>query len=168
MSRIETATCRDCSWTGPVEETDEFRNVWDRVLPGQVMPAGQCPEEGCGGAAMLDRERERTVDLRPEMEALMLDLDRLHRNIYSGRLRAPIGAYIKELADSARKVLAAGPPMQPVCTTCGGTGIRIDAWARWDTHWQRWELHELCETTAICADCDIECAYTMLPVAEAA
>ena len=99
MSRIKTATCRDCSWTGPVEETDEFRNVWDRVLPGQVMPAGQCPEEGCGGAAMLDRERERTVDLRPEMEALMLDLDRLHRSIYSGRLRAPIGAYIKELAD---------------------------------------------------------------------
>ncbi len=172
MSRTETATCRDCGWTGPVEETEELRNVWDRVLPGDVMPAGQCPVEGCGGAAMLDREHPRMVDLRPEMEALMLDLDLLHRNIYSGRLRVPVGNYVKQLADCARKALAAGlrhecPPMQPVCTTCGGTGVRIDAWARWDTRWQRWELHEICEATAICADCDIECAYSMMPVEEA-
>ena len=99
------------------------------------MPAGQCPELSCAGLAMLDEEREPVVDLRPEMEALALDLERLHRNIYSGRLRAPIGTYIKQLADSARKALAAGlqhdcPPMQPVCVTCGGTGVRIQAWAR--------------------------------------
>ena len=168
MSRTETATCRDCGWTGPVEETEELRNVWDRVLPGDVMPAGQCPAEGCGGAAMLDREHPCMVDLRPEMEALMLDLNLLHRNIYSGRLRAPVGNYIKHFADCARKALAAGPAMQPVCTTCGGTGVRVDAWARWDTHWQRWELHEVCEATAICAHCDIECAYTMKPVTETA
>ena len=167
MSRTETATCQDCGWTGPVEETEELRNVWDRVLPGDVMPAGQCPAEGCGGAAMLDREHPCMVDLRPEMEALMLDLNLLHRNIYSGRLRAPVGNYIKHFADCARKALEAGPAMQPVCTTCGGTGVRLDAWARWDTHWQRWELHEVCEATAICADCDIECAYSMKPVEEA-
>ena len=171
MSRTETATCRDCGWTGPVEQTEELRNVWDRVLPGQVMPASQCPAEGCGGAAMLDREPERVDELRPAMQALVLDLDRLHRNIYSGRLRAPVGSYVKHFADSARKALAAGlrhecPAMQPVCATCGGTGVRIDAWARWDTHWQRWELHEVCEASAICADCDIECAYTMKPVME--
>ena len=173
MSRTETATCRDCGWTGPVEETEELRNVWDRVLPGQVMPAGQCPVLSCAGLAMFDDDREPVVDLRPEIEALMLDLDLLHRNIYSGRLRAPVGAYVKQLADSARKALAAGlrhecPPMQPVCTACGGTGVRVHAWARWDTHWQRWELHEVCEATTICADCDIECACTMKPVAEAA
>ena len=173
MSRTETATCRDCGWTGPVERTKELRNVWDRVLPGQVVPAGQCPAEGCGGAAMLDREHDPAVDLRPEMEALLLDLDLLHRNIYSGRLRAPVGNYIKHFADCARKALAAGlrhecPPMQPVCIACGGTGVRIAAWARWDTHWQRWELHEVCEASAICAHCDIECAYTMKPVTETA
>ena len=54
MDRIETATCQDCGWTGPVEDTKELRNVWDRVQPGDVMPAGDCPEEGCGGAAMLN------------------------------------------------------------------------------------------------------------------
>ena len=168
MSRTETATCRDCGWTGPAENTRELRDFWGRVFPGDIMPAGQCPELSCAGLAMLDQDREPIVDLRPEMEALMLDLDRLHRNIYSGRLRAPVGTYIKGLADSARKSLAAGPPMQPVCTACGGTGVRIHAWARWDPHWQRWELHEVREASAICADCDIECAYTMKPVTEAA
>ena len=168
MSKVETATCRDCGWTGPAGHTRELRDFWDRVLPGDVMPAGQCPVLSCAGLAMLDEDREPVVDLRPEMEALMLDLDLLHRNIYSGRLRASVGSYVKHFADCARKALAAGPPMQPVCTTCGGTGVRVHAWARWDTHWQRWELHEVCEATAICADCDIECAYTMKPVEEAA
>ena len=78
---------------------------------GDVMPAGECPE--CGANAMLDEQRQRMADLRPEMEALMLDLDQLHRNIYSGRLRVPIGAYVKQLADSARKALAAGPACSP-------------------------------------------------------
>ena len=27
MTRVETATCQDCGWQGPVEETKEFRNV---------------------------------------------------------------------------------------------------------------------------------------------
>ena len=167
MGKIETATCQDCGWTGPVEDTNELRNVWDRVRPGDVMPAGDCPVEGCGGAAMLDEEHKSEDDLRPAMEGLMLDLDRLHRNIYSGRLRAPIGAYVKELADSARKALAAGPRLQPVCNTCGGTGVQVDAWACWDVDTQRWALHSTFEAAAICADCDVECAYAMKPLAEA-
>ena len=42
MAKIQTATCQDCGWQGPVEETKELRNVWDRVQPGDVMPAGEC------------------------------------------------------------------------------------------------------------------------------
>ena len=168
MPDMRAVTCQECAWQGTVSQCEPIasRCLPERVPAGDVLPAGECPE--CGASAMLDREHPHVVDLRPEMEALMLDLDRLHRNIYSGRLRAPIGTHVKELADSARKVLAAGPPMQPVCNACGGTGVRIDAWARWDAHWQRWELHEVCEAAAICADCDIECAYTMKPVTEAA
>ena len=121
MGQIETATCQDCGWTGPVEETKELRNVWDRVQPGDVMPAGDCPVEGCGGAAMLN----------PCMPAT-------------------------------------GPRMQPVCNTCGGTGVQVDAWASWDVDTQRWTLHSTYEAAAICADCDVECSYTMMPVTEAA
>ena len=84
MPRIETATCQDCGWRGPVEDTKEFRNLYERVHPGDVMPAVDCPEEGCGGAAMLDDERRDADDLRPAMVALMLGLDRLHDSIGTG------------------------------------------------------------------------------------
>ena len=168
MTKVQTVTCRECGWKGTVAHCEPIapRYLPERVAVGDVMPAGECPE--CGANAMLDEQRERMGDLRPEMEALMLDLDLLHRNIYSGRLRAPIGAYLKQLADSARKALAAGPPVRPVCNACGGTNVRVDAWARWDTRWQRWELHSTCEAVAICADCDTECSYAMKPFTEAA
>ena len=109
MPRIETATCQDCGWRGPVEDTKEFRNLYERAHPGDVMPAGDCPVEGCGGAAMLDDSRRDADDLRPAMVALMLGLDRLHDSIGTGDPRAPLGAHLKELADYARKALAAGP-----------------------------------------------------------
>ena len=169
MTRTETATCQDCGWQGPVEDTKELSAiVYERVLPGDVMPAGDCPVEGCGGAAMLDDARHDAGDLRPSMVALMLDLDRLHESIATGNPRAPIGAHVRELADYARKALAAGPRLQPVCNTCGGTGVQVDAWACWDVDAQRWVLHSTYEAAAICADCDIECSYTMKTIAEAA
>ena len=168
MPRTETATCQDCGWRGPVEDTKEFRNLHERVLPGDVMPAGDCPVEGCGGAAMLDDAGRGTGDLSPAMVALMLGLDRLHDSIATGDPRTPIAAHVRELASYARKALAAGPRLQPVCNTCGGTGVRVDAWACWDVVTQRWVLHSTYEATAICADCDIECSYAMKPVAEAA
>ena len=116
MPRTETATCQDCGWRGPVEDTKEFRHLYERVHPGDVMPAGDCPVEGCGGAAMLDDERRDADDLRPAMVALMLGLDRLHESIATGDPRAPIGAHVKELADYARKALAAGPRCNPSAT----------------------------------------------------
>ena len=168
MTKVETATCQDCDWQDPVEETKEFRNVWDRVLPGDVMPAGECPEEGCGGAAMLDADRNGVDDLRPQMVALLLGLDRLRDDLRNNVLRSPIAIHLKELAHYARRALASGPPVRPVCNACGGTSVRVDAWASWDVDAQRWELHSTCEAVAICADCDLECSYTMKPVAEAA
>ena len=168
MTEAKTATCQDCGWQGPVEETNELRNVWDRILPGDVMPAGECPEEGCGGAAMLDADPDHADDLRPQMVALMLGLDRLLDDLRNGALRSPIAPHLKELADYARRALTSGPPVRPVCNACGGTTVRVDAWASWDVDAQRWELHSTCETAAICADCDLECSYTMKPVTEAA
>ena len=168
MTRVETATCQDCGWQGPVEETKEFRNVWDRILPGDIMPAGECPAEGCGGAAMLDADRHGADDLRPQMVALMLGLHRLRDDLRKGAPRAPIDSHLKELADYARRALASGPPVRPVCNACGGTSVRVDAWASWNVDAQRWELHSTCEAAAICADCDLECSYTMKPVTEAA
>ena len=166
MSRIETATCGDCGWAGQAQATRELRDFWDRVMPGDTMPAGQCPNEGCGGLAMLDADDDKDR-LRPAMVALMLGLDGLRESIGSDTLTMSVVTQLRELADCARRALAAGPLVQPVCIACGGIAVRVDAWARWDTSTQRWELHEVREAAAICADCDIECAYTMKPVAGA-
>ena len=122
MTDMRPVTCQECGWKGTVGRCEPIapRYLPERVPAGDVMPAGDCPVEGCGGAAMLNQ-------------------------------REP----------------AAGPRMQPVCNTCGGTGVQVDAWASWDTHAQRWELHSVYEAAAICADCDVECAYAMKPLAEA-
>ena len=164
MTKVQTATCQDCGWHGPVEETKELRNVWDRVQPGDAMPAGECPEEGCAGAAMLDRS-DGADDLRPAIVALIHGLDRLHDTVRPDMRTASVAGQLGELADYARKALAAGAWLRPVCNTCGGTRIRVDAWACWDTQAQRWALHSTFEALAICADCDAECSYTMRRVA---
>lgn len=164
MSTIETATCQNCCWTGPVENTKELRDVRDRVLPGDVMPAGECPEDGCHGAAMLD-QHDGNDDLRSAMVALMLGLDRLRESVPRGTLPTPVATHLQELADYARSALAAGSLVQPVCNTCDGTSVQVDAWAAWHVDAQRWELHSTYEPAAICAECDTECSYTMKPVA---
>ena len=157
MTKIDTATCQDCGWQGPVEKTKEFRNVWDRVLPGDVMPAGECPVEGCGGAAMLDADRGGADNLRPRMVALMLGLDRLHDDLRNGSLRSPIALHLNELADYARRALASGPPARPIRNACGATSVLVDAWASWSVDTQLWELHSTFEAVAICTECDLEC-----------
>ena len=165
MSNTQTATCQDCGWTGLVEETNEFRNVLDRVLPGHVMPAGECPEEGCGGAAMLDRDESHDA-LRPALVALMLGLDRLRQAFPAAALPGPVAANLRELAHYARAALATGDVVQPVCDACGRTDVRIDAWAAWDLPAQRWELHSTYDAHAMCGDCGTDCTYTMEPAGE--
>ena len=167
MTATETATCQACGWHGPVDDTLELRDVWDRVQPGDVMPAGECPVEACRGAAMLDDRYRRQNDLRPPLVALMIGLDRLHESILSGSARPPIHAQIRELAEYARKTLDAGARLQPICNTCASTRVLVDAWAAWDTEAQRWELHSTYEPNAMCGECDTECNYTMQPVTDA-
>ena len=49
---IPTATCQYCNWHGPADQCAPLRNAWERLKPGDVMPAGECPE--CNASAMLD------------------------------------------------------------------------------------------------------------------
>ena len=73
MTKVQTVTCQECGWKGTVAHCEPIapRYLPERVAVGDVMPAGECPE--CGANAMLDEQRQRMADLRPEMEALMLD-----------------------------------------------------------------------------------------------
>ncbi len=164
MPKPETATCNTCGWHGPAENTNELRDVWDRVPPGHVMPAGECPIDGCPGCAMLDRPASAAQDLRPALVALMLGLNRLHETATTLTPKPPIAAQLQELAAYANNALEPAPLLQPVCNVCQGTGILVDAWAVWDIDNQRWDLHSTYEPTSTCTDCDVECSYSMKPL----
>ena len=49
MSRV---SCQCCDWTGRLDDLGEIKRLHERVAPGEVMPAGECPE--CGALAHLD------------------------------------------------------------------------------------------------------------------
>lgn len=51
---IPTATCRYCGWQGPADRCGPLENAWERVRPGDVMPAGECPK--CNASALLDED----------------------------------------------------------------------------------------------------------------
>ena len=47
-----TVRCQDCGWAGTQCQCATLRDPMERVLPGDEMPAGECPR--CGAAAMLE------------------------------------------------------------------------------------------------------------------
>lgn len=47
-------SCADCDWTGKFSELDMINDFEERVGPGEVVPAGQCPK--CGALAHLDEK----------------------------------------------------------------------------------------------------------------
>ena len=52
---MPTATCQYCGWNGPADRCGPLKNAWERVEPGDVMPAGECPK--CNASALLDQAR---------------------------------------------------------------------------------------------------------------
>jgi len=48
---ISNARCQSCNWTGPADLCGPLKNAHERVQPGDVMPAGECPV--CNASAML-------------------------------------------------------------------------------------------------------------------
>ncbi len=52
---MPTATCQYCGWNGPADRCGPLENAWERVEPGDPMPAGACPK--CKASALLDETR---------------------------------------------------------------------------------------------------------------
>lgn len=48
---IPLAKCQSCNWTGPADFCGPLKNSRERVQPGDVMPAGECPV--CNASAMI-------------------------------------------------------------------------------------------------------------------
>jgi hypothetical protein len=64
---IEENTCRcdNCDWTGPESAVNEAKDLSDRLDPGGVVPAGECPE--CGCLAYLDTTGGESNDVHLEI-----------------------------------------------------------------------------------------------------
>ena len=66
---ISTATCQYCGWNGTADRCGPLKNAWERIAPGDVMPAGECPE--CNASAMLDEDRPEPcvrIETTPDSE----------------------------------------------------------------------------------------------------
>ena len=49
---MPTATCQYSGWNGPTDRCGPMKNAWERVQPGDAMPAGECPK--CNASALID------------------------------------------------------------------------------------------------------------------
>ena len=46
--------CENCDWVGKAGEMDAINRLTERVAPGEIMPAGECPE--CGALCHISTE----------------------------------------------------------------------------------------------------------------
>lgn len=61
-----TAECQNCGLVSSVEALRDIEDITARVYPGELMPAGECPDCGCL-ALLMNGERSRVmVDLAGE------------------------------------------------------------------------------------------------------
>jgi hypothetical protein len=47
MDKELMSECANCGKVFSIEELEDISDFWGRVLPGETMPSGQCPECGC-------------------------------------------------------------------------------------------------------------------------
>jgi hypothetical protein len=60
-----TVECDNCDWEGIGADLDMVSDIQERITPGFLVPAGECPD--CGGLAYLTRPDRSTTQFRAEM-----------------------------------------------------------------------------------------------------
>jgi len=59
------------------------------------------------------------------------------------------------------------PPEEYYCTICGGTGLTVEAYCRWDNVTQTFAHHELAdEGYDYCRDCNDQCRGDFRPITD--
>ncbi len=51
--------CEDCDWTGTLADVDPIADIEQRISPGEIVPAGECPE--CGTLCYISEPDEWTI-----------------------------------------------------------------------------------------------------------
>jgi hypothetical protein len=52
------ARCQNCDQEWDLDDLDAISHLFERVAPGEIMPAGQCPDPDCGAVCHLSTRSE--------------------------------------------------------------------------------------------------------------
>ena len=75
MSGEAPVSCQNCDWKGTEAKTKamDMLTIFERVSPGEIMPAGDCPE--CGACAHLDEALAKHRAPAPDVPAIRVALE---------------------------------------------------------------------------------------------
>ncbi len=54
MDGEDICACQNCDWRGTIAQCDPIQDIFQRVAPGETMPAGECPD--CGALTQVCRQ----------------------------------------------------------------------------------------------------------------
>jgi len=75
--------CQNCEWTGTYGQTGDITEIWLRVEPGEIMPAGECPS--CGSLASLDHtDLQAKSDLIDDLAKFEITGDQISDDVDGG------------------------------------------------------------------------------------
>lgn len=76
-----TYHCQNCGWSGTEDDLAPYSDMANRLEVGDTVPAGECPEEGCGAVCWSDEEMAKhriegaAVELLTALEGLLSDIE---------------------------------------------------------------------------------------------
>ncbi len=109
--------CNDCGWTG--DNVKPVRDLHERVLAGDTMPAGQCP--ACGALVFDEDGNEETAANATQMRALLQAIVNSDGDYYTDapECLASVGK-LRIAIDTARNFLEDTPKPAPIIVTVEG------------------------------------------------
>lgn len=54
--------CNNCEWEGRFQDVNPIKSIGDRISPGEIVPAGECPKCGCLAHLTTDKVTFSLVD----------------------------------------------------------------------------------------------------------
>lgn len=109
--------CENCGWRGPEVDLKEPVDIMERVAPGEIMPAGECPQ--CGCLAQVDSGYTRALGAA---EPMLRALQAIQPHISEPSLQSQIAFALQEAQAAVRIVpeiadqVAVPPPVLDAMT----------------------------------------------------